>query len=460
MTSASGNKWAQCLEIIKDNIGEQQYKSWFAPIQVLNFEDNILTLGVPTLFFCEYLEEHYLDLIEKTLIRVYGEGVRLMYRAGVVESPAATVEVAPTTQTSGVRFTNNISNIFKQTVYEELDSQLNSNYKFENYYAGESNMLARTAGISIAQAPGKTAFNPLFIHGESGVGKTHLMQAIGHKIKELNPQARVLYISSHLFQLQFVNATRSNTVPDFINFYQSLDVLMIDDIQDMADKTQTQNTFFHIFNHLHQNNKQLILSSDRPPVSLGGILPRLISRFKWGLSAEVERPDYELRYNILKNKIKRDGLPISDDVAEFVAKNVSENVRDLEGILASLMFRATTLKKEITLDLASKVLSTSVNIEKKQITIDVIKEKVCAFYNMDVQLLQAKCRKREIVQARQISMYLSKKYTESSLQRIGSELGKKDHATVLHACKTISDLIEIDKTIKANVQEIEESLKR
>ena len=383
-----------------------------------------------------------------------------MYRAGVVESPATTVDVAPTTQTSGVRFTNNISNLFKQTVYEELDSQLNSNYKFENYYAGESNMLARTAGISIAQAPGKTAFNPLFIHGESGVGKTHLMQAIGHKIKELNPKSRVLYISSHLFQLQFVNATRSNTVPDFINFYQSLDVLMIDDIQDMADKTQTQNTFFHIFNHLHQNNKQLILSSDRPPVSLGGILPRLISRFKWGLSAEVERPDYELRYNILKNKIKRDGLPITDDVTEFVAKNVSENVRDLEGVLASLMFRATTLKKDITLDLASKVLSTSVNIEKKQITIDVIKEKVCAFYNMDVQLLQAKCRKREIVQARQISMYLSKKYTESSLQRIGSELGKKDHATVLHACKTIADLIEIDKTIKSNVQEIEESLRR
>ena len=460
MISASENKWAQCLEIIKDNIGEQQFNSWFAPIKVLKYEDNVLTLGVPTQFFCEYLEEHFLDLIEKTLIRIYGEGVRLMYRAGVVESPAATVDVAPTTQYSGVKFTNNISSIFKQTVYEELDSQLNSNYKFENYYAGESNMLARTAGISIAQAPGKTAFNPLFIHGESGVGKTHLMQAIGHKIKELNPQARVLYISSHLFQLQFVNATRSNTVPDFINFYQSLDVLMIDDIQDMADRTKTQNTFFHIFNHLHQNNKQLILSSDRPPVSLGGILPRLISRFKWGLSAEVERPDYELRYSILKNKIKRDGLPISDDVAEFVAKNVSENVRDLEGVLASLMFRATTLKKEITLDLASKVLSTSVNIEKKQITIDVIKEKVCAFYNMDVQLLQAKCRKREIVQARQISMYLSKKYTESSLQRIGSELGKKDHATVLHACKTISDLIAIDKTIKANVQEIEDSLKR
>ncbi|MBR4119271.1 MAG: chromosomal replication initiator protein DnaA [Bacteroidales bacterium] len=460
MTNNLDNKWAQCLQIIKDNIGEQQYKSWFLPIKVYSLEDNILTLSVPTIFFCEYLEEHYLDLIKKTLIRVYGDGIQLRYRAGVVENPEVSVEVAPTTQKSGVKFTKNIHSIFKQDVYEELDSQLNSNYKFENYYAGESNMLARTAGLSIAQTPGKSAFNPLFIHGESGVGKTHLMQAIGHKIKELNPRARVLYISSHLFQLQFVNATRSNTVPDFINFYQSLDVLMIDDIQDMADKTQTQNTFFHIFNHLHQNNKQLILSSDRPPVSLGGILPRLISRFKWGLLAEVERPDYELRYNILKNKIQHDGLPITDDVARFVAQNISENVRDLEGVLASLMFRATTLKKDVTLDLAEKVLSTSVNIEKKQITIELIKEKVCAFYNMDVQLLQAKCRKREIVQARQISMYLSKKYTESSLQRIGAELGKKDHATVLHACKTISDLIEIDKTIKSNVEEIEASLRR
>ena len=356
MINNSENKWALCLQIIKDNIGEQQYSSWFLPIKVYSLEDNILTLSVPTLFFCEYLEEHYLDLIKKTLIRVYGEGIQLRYRAGVVENPAASVEVAPTTQKSGVKFTKNIPSIFKQDVYEELDSQLNSNYKFENYYAGESNMLARTAGLSIAQTPGNSAFNPLFIHGESGVGKTHLMQAIGHKIKELNPRARVLYISSHLFQLQFVNATRSNTVPDFINFYQSLDVLMIDDIQDMADKTQTQNTFFHIFNHLHQNNKQLILSSDRPPVSLGGILPRLISRFKWGLLAEVERPDYELRYNILKNKIQHDGLPITDDVARFVAQNISENVRDLEGVLASLMFRATTLKKEVWRSLQQQLL--------------------------------------------------------------------------------------------------------
>ena len=460
MASNSEEKWGQCLAIIKDNIGEQAYKSWFAPITVYGFEENTLTLGVPSSFFCEYLEKHYLDLIEKVLMRVFGAGIKLMYHVGIVKEPSASIDISAKQQRSGVRFSKNIPDIFKQNVYEDLDPQLNSNYTFENFYPGVSNMLARTAGLTISQAPGKTAFNPLFIHGESGVGKTHLMQAIGRQIKECNPKSRVLYISSHLFQLQFVNATRSNTVPDFINFYQSIDVLLIDDIQDLADKTQTQNTFFHIFNHLHQNSKQLILSADRPPVSLGGILPRLISRFKWGLLAEVERPDYELRYNILKNKIKHDGLPISDEVIEFVARNVSDNVRDLEGVLASLMFRATALNREISLDLAEKVLSTSVNIEKKQITIELIQEKVCDYYNMDVKLLQAKTRKREIVQARQISMYLAKKYTDCSLAKIGSMLGKKDHATVLHACKTISDLMEIDKTIKSNVDEIESMLRK
>lgn len=460
MVVDSINKWEQCLDIIKDNIGDKAYKSWFAPISALSFDNDVLTLGVPSQFFCEYLEEHYLDLIEKVLSRVYGDDIKLMYRAGVVKEPVATVDVSAKTQHNGVKFSKNIPDIFKRNVYEDLDPQLNPNYRFDNYYPGTSNMLARTAGLSISQAPGKTAFNPLFVHGESGVGKTHLMQAIGRQIKENNPQNRVLYISSHLFQLQFVNATRSNTVPDFINFYQSVDTLLIDDIQDLADKTQTQNTFFHIFNHLHQNNKQLILSADRPPISLGGILPRLISRFKWGLLAEVERPDYELRCNILKNKIVRDGLPISDDVVEFIAKNISDNVRDLEGVLASLMFRATALNREITLDLAEKVLSTSVNIEKRQITVELIQEKVCSYYDMDVKLLQAKSRKREIVQARQISMYLSKKYTDYSLARIGSMLGKKDHATVLHACKTIADLMEIDKTIKGNVSDIEALLRK
>lgn len=311
-----------------------------------------------------------------------------------------------------------------------------------------------------AEKPGKTAFNPLFLYGESGVGKTHLVQAIGIRIKEKDPSARVLYLSSHLFQVQYTNAVRSNTVNDFINFYQSIDVLLIDDIQDLAGKTGTQNTFFHIFNHLHQNNKQLVLTSDRPPVSLEGMVPRLLTRFKWGLTAEVERPDYELRRNILLNKIHQDGLPISEEVVDYIARNVADNVRDLEGIIVSLMARSTIFNREITIDLAERVLSTSVHVEKKQVTIELIQEKVCGFYDMDPKLLQAKTRKREIVQARQISMYLSKKYTDYSLSRIGDILGRKDHATVLHACKTISEQLEIDKALRANVLEIEESLKK
>lgn len=459
MINKNVNNWDRCLNIIKDNVGDKAYNSWFAPITELGFDNGVLTLGVPSQFFCEYLEEHYIDLIEKVLQRVYGEGVRLMYRAGVVKDPDATVDVSAKSQHSGVKFSKNIPTLFKQKVYEDLDPQLNQTYRFDNYYAGNSNILARTAGVSIAESPGMNAFNPLFIHGESGVGKTHLMQAIGREIKEKMPQSRVLYISSHLFQMQYANATKSNTVPDFINFYQSIDVLMIDDIQDLAGMTKTQNTFFHIFNHLHQKGKQLILSSDRPPVSLDGMVPRLISRFKWGLLAEVERPDYDLRYDILKKRVERDGLPIKDDVITFVAQNISDNVRDLEGVLASLMFRATALNREVTVDLAAKVLSTCVAIERKQITIDTIKEKVCRYYDMDVNVLVAKSRKREIVQARQISMYLAKKYTENSLSRIGTLIGKKDHATVLHACKTVSDLISTDKNIKLNVEEIEMMLK-
>lgn len=424
-----------------------------------------MTLGVPTYFFYEYLEEHYIDLLQRVLYRVFGNGVQLKYQVGVVENPKTDVVVAGANKSVNAvpQVTVPAAHVpdpFKQQVYEELDSQLNPVYNFENYYSGASNKLARTAGESIAEKPGKTAFNPLFLYGESGVGKTHLVQAIGIRIKEKDPSARVLYLSSHLFQVQYTNAVRSNTVNDFINFYQSIDVLLIDDIQDLAGKTGTQNTFFHIFNHLHQNNKQLVLTSDRPPVSLEGMVPRLLTRFKWGLTAEVERPDYELRRNILLNKIHQDGLPISEEVVDYIARNVADNVRDLEGIIVSLMARSTIFNREITIDLAERVLSTSVHVEKKQVTIELIQEKVCGFYDMDPKLLQAKTRKREIVQARQISMYLSKKYTDYSLSRIGDILGKKDHATVLHACKTISEQLEIDKALRANVLEIEESLKK
>ena len=465
MSSNHVTLWDRCLDIIKDNLSESAYVMWFTPVRALSFDNNVLTLGVPSYFFYEYLEEHYIDLLQRVLYRVFGNGVQLKYQVGVVENPKTDVVVVGANKSGNAvpqvsAPATHVPDPFKQQVYEELDSQLNPVYNFENYYSGVSNKLARTAGESIAEKPGKTAFNPLFLYGESGVGKTHLVQAIGIRIKEKDPSARVLYLSSHLFQVQYTNAVRSNTVNDFINFYQSIDVLLIDDIQDLAGKTGTQNTFFHIFNHLHQNNKQLVLTSDRPPVSLEGMVPRLLTRFKWGLTAEVERPDYELRRNILLNKIHQDGLPISEEVVDYIARNVADNVRDLEGIIVSLMARSTIFNREITIDLAERVLSTSVHVEKKQVTIELIQEKVCGFYDMDPKLLQAKTRKREIVQARQISMYLSKKYTDYSLSRIGDILGKKDHATVLHACKTISEQLEIDKALRANVLEIEESLKK
>ena len=347
---------------------------------------------------------------------------------------------------------------FKQRVYDELDPRLNPIYTFESYYQGASNMLARTAAESIAANPGRNTFNPLFLFGESGVGKTHLIQAIGLRIKENNPASRVLYLSAHDFLVQYTDAVRNNRVNDFISFYQSIDVLLMDDIQEFAGKTQTQNTFFHIFNHLHQSNKQLVLTCDRPPVELVGMVSRLLTRFKWGLTAEVERPDYELRYDILMSKVRRDGLSISEEVIDYIARNVTDNVRDLEGVIVSLMVRSSVLKKEISIDMADQVLAASVKMTQKQITIDSIKEAVCGYYGLETSRLLERTRKREVVVARQMSMYLAKKYTTLSLAGIGDVLGKKDHATVLHACKTISEQVGVDKKLRSDLEEIEQRI--
>lgn len=460
--------WEKCLEIIKDNVPEAAYKTWFMPITPLHFRNKVLTIQVPTHFFYEYLEEKYVNLLRQCLYRVFGEGTQLMYQVVVEAQTKSTIEIEGTTKSMAIEpqaparkaAASTPIDPFKQPEYSELDSQLNPNYNFENYFSGMSNKLARTAGESIAKNPGKTAFNPLFLYGESGVGKTHLAHAIGIRIKEQNPRKRVLYLTSHQFQVQYTDAVRNNTVNDFINFYQSIDVLLIDDIQEFAGKTQTQNTFFHIFNHLHQNGKQLVMTSDRPPVSLQGMVPRLLTRFKWGLTAELERPDYDLRRSILTNKIRHDGLSITKEVVDYIARNVTDNVRDLEGIIVSLMAHSTIFNREISIDLAERVLSTSVNIEKKQITIELIQDTVCRYFNIDNKQIHSKSRKREIVHARQISMYLSKKYTDFSLSRIGELIGKRDHATVLHACKNISGLLDIDKSFRANLSEIEDLLKQ
>ncbi len=456
--------WDRCLSIIKDNVSVEHYKTWFEPIRAVKYSDNELTVQVPTQFFYEYLEEHFADILQRTLLRVFGPGIQLMYSISVVKEPEETTQLPlhgtrSQKSTKGISEPIQIADPFKQPEYKELDSQLNPYYSFDNYFSGSSNVLARSAGEAVAQNPGKTAFNPLFLYGESGVGKTHLVQAIGAKAKALNPKARVLYLSSHLFQVQYTNAVRNNAVNDFINFYQSIDVLLIDDIQDLVGKTATQNTFFHIFNHLHQTGKQLVLTSDRPPVSLEGMEERLLTRFKWGLSAEVERPDYDLRKNILVNKLRKDGIVIAPEVIDYIARNVSNSVRELEGIIVSLMARSIILKKEISVEMAECVLASSIQLKKKQVTMELIQQKVCDYFNMDVKLLQTKTRKREIALARQISMYLAKKYTEYPLSQIGSCLGGKDHATVHYACKTIAQQVEIDKTLRQQVDEIEQSLR-
>ncbi|MBR3951051.1 MAG: chromosomal replication initiator protein DnaA [Bacteroidaceae bacterium] len=456
--------WDKCLNIIKDNVDEIAYEKWFVPIKSHSFEDNVLVLQVPSHFFQEHIEENYMELLRPVITRVYGQHIKLYYKVTVVENPTTTVNVS--SPEKSIPVVRNMrqgrpvepTNPFQAQEYDDLASQLNPYYTFNNYYSSDSNKVARVTGEAVAASPGNNPFNPMFIYGESGVGKTHLVQAIGAKIKEQNPRSRVLYLSANLFQQQYTTAVRNNQVNDFINFYQSIDVLLMDDIQEFAGKIQTQNTFFHIFNHLHLNGKQLVLTCDRPPVELEGIVPRLLTRFKWGLQTEVERPDYSLRRDILHNKIERDGLSISDDVVDYIARNVTDNVRDLEGTIVSLMAHAMAFNHDITIDLAEQVVARSVKMVKKQITIDTVRNAVCTYYNMKPETLVTRSRKREIVVARQVAMFLTKKHTSMALAGIGSLLGRYDHATVLHACKTIEGQMQVDKELQKSLNEIEKML--
>lgn len=458
--------WNKCLNVIKDNVSEITYQTWFSPIVPHSFENNVFTIQVPSQFFYEYLEDKFVDLLRMTLHREVSSETILNYRILVENTTNTHVDYRGDTKSLNVekvtpKQANRIPNPFQKTVSIDFDSQLNAKYTFDNFFEGVSNKLARTAGETIAKNPGKTAFNPLFVHGTSGVGKTHLCHAIGTRILDMFPEKKVLYVSAHLFKVQYTDATRFNTVNDFINFYQGIDVLIIDDIQELVGLEKTQNTFFHIFNHLHQNNKQLILTSDKAPSELQGVEERLLTRFRWGLTTKLENPDFDLRYKILHAKILHDGLAIPNDVVEFIADNVTENVRDLEGVIVSLMAYSVIYNKEVDLILAKRVIGQAIRkIEKKKVTIDSISEVVCKHFNIKTELLQTASRKREIVQARQVTMYLSKIYTELSLAQIGSVIGKKNHATVLHACKTVKDQLQVDKSFRDDLEEIEKVLKK
>ncbi|HHW80967.1 MAG TPA: chromosomal replication initiator protein DnaA, partial [Bacteroidales bacterium] len=416
--------WNNCLQIIQDNISEAAYNTWFAPIIPISYKDNIFTVQVPSQFFYEYLEDKFIDLIQRTLHRVMGEATILNYRVLVASDSNTAVEIRGESKKQSfpkptLAKTNKVPSPFNRVEPQEFDSQINTKYSFDNFFEGNSNKLARTAAEAVAENPAKTAFNPLFIHGCSGVGKTHLCHAIGSRIMEKFPNKKVLYLSAHLFKVQYTDATRFNTVNDFINFYQGIDILIIDDIQELSGLIKTQNTFFHIFNHLHQNNKQLIMTSDRAPMDMVGVEERLLTRFRWGLTTQLERPEKDLRKIILQQKIIADGLKISEPVIDYIAENVRDNVRDLEGIVVSLMAHSIINDTEIDLTLARRVIEQSIKFEIKKITVHKIQEVVCDYFNIKRDLIQSRSRKREIVQARQVAMYFTKAHTELSLAQIG-----------------------------------------
>jgi len=467
--------WNRCLEIIKDNVPAISYRTWFEPIVPLKLENNVLTIQVPSPFFYEYLEEQYIDILRKTLRKELGNQAKLEYSVvmennGSRKQKPYTVKF-PTnnkTQLNNKPVTmpmkteeNSIKNPFVIPGIKKLhvDPRLNPDNSFTNFIEGECNRLARSAGEAVAEKPGGTAFNPLFIYGDSGLGKTHLSQAIGIKVKERYPEKTVLYVNSHKFQTQFVESVRNNNKNDFLHFYQMIDVLVIDDIHELAGKEKTQEIFFHIFNHLHQTGKQLILTSDKPPIEMQGIEQRLLSRFKWGLSADLQAPDFDTRIKILRHKIYHDGIDMKDDIIEYIASNITVNIRELEGALISLLAQSTLNKKEINISLARQVIDKLVKNSKKEISVDYIQKIVCDYFEISPDQLHSKTRKREIVQARQIAMYFSKSLTKASLASIGSQIGGKDHATVLHACKTVNNLIDTDKRFKQTVDNIEKKLK-
>ncbi len=473
MTKDFSQVWQLCLNVIKDNVSAQAFKTWFEPIKPIKLENNVLTIQVPSQFFYEWLEEHYVSLLKKIIRKELGPEGRLEYSIIMENSVVNDTPYTVKMPTSNRKATKNapvnmpldlgespIKNPFIIPGLRKLniESNLNPIYSFEIFIEGDCNRLARSAGYAVANKPGGTAFNPLLIYGGVGLGKTHLAHAIGIEIKNKFPEKTVLYVSSEKFTHQFIDAVKNSSVNDFAHFYQMMDVLIIDDVQFLSGKEKTQDIFFHIFNHLHQSNKQIVLTSDKPPVEMQGMEQRLLSRFKWGLSADLQVPGLETRIAILQKKMYADGIEMPHDVLEYLAYSITTNVRELEGALISLIAQSSLNKKAVNLELAKQMIDKFVKNTAREVSIDYIQKVVCDYFDLPIELLKSKTRKREIVQARQIAMFFAKKMTKSSLASIGAHCGGKDHATVLHACRTVNNLQETDKHFRKYLDDLEKKL--
>ncbi len=459
--------WDNSLLLIKDSVTEQQYNTWFKPIVFESYKPSTKTLlvQVPSPFVYEYLEQNFVDLLSKVLHRNFGEGIRLTYRVVTDKEHKLSQDIeadpddADLAKQARERAQQTAAQPAAPQQQEDIDTQLDPKLTFNNYMEGDSNKLPRSVGLSIAEHPNTTQFNPMFIYGPSGSGKTHLVNAIGLKAKQMYPQKRVLYVSARLFQTQYTDAVLHNASNDFINFYQSIDMLIVDDIQEWAGKAKTLNTFFHIFNHLFRNGKRIILACDRPPVELKDMPDRLLTRFSCGLVCELEKPNIQLCVDILSNKIRRDGLKIPVDVISFIAQTCNGSVRDLQGAINGLLAYSIVYNSSIDIRLAERVIKRAVKVDDKPLTIDDIVETVCHHYNVTVTAVNSKSRKRDYVVARQVTMYLAQKYTKMPASRIGKLVGNRDHSTVIHSCSKVEERLKIDAGFSDELVSIENGLK-
>ncbi len=468
----STTAWNDCLVIIQQHVDEQNFNTWFKPITPLRNEGDVLTIQVPSQFFYEWLEEHYVPVLKKAIHEVLGANGRLEYSvivdSGNQRNPPLMVNYPNGNglKRNNLQQVNSNSNwedyspfSFKALNPQTVNSRLNPSYTFDNFVEGDCNRLARSAGVAVAKKPGVTSFNPLMLYGGVGVGKTHLVQAIGNEIKKSLPNKIVLYVDQNDFTSQFLNALQNHKIQEFQNYYLQVDLLILDDVQFLAGREKTQEMFFHIFNQLHQSGKQIIMTSDCPPRDLKGFQERLLSRFKWGLTADLQEPDFETKLAIIHNKMESDGIEIPTEVAEYLAYSVDTNLRDMEGVLNSMIFHATLLKKEIDLELAKEVLKNIVKEIQSDVSVDFIQKTVADYFKVDIELLKAKVKKREIVIPRQLAMYFCKRYTQLTLALIGENFGGRDHSTVIHALESVEDMMKTDPNFKNSVDELSKKLK-